>query len=99
MEMLERVSDVLRMLAHPHRLKIIEVLEGREDAPVHEIADQIGLTQAPTSQHLNKMRRMGIVDAKRNGKEMRYFISDARSVSILGCIRKRRTNKKGRENS
>ena len=37
-EFLRRTAQVLRMLAHPHRLKIVEILEGREGVPVHEIS-------------------------------------------------------------
>jgi len=87
--MLQRVSEVIRLLAHPHRLKIIEILEGSEGVSVHEIAERLQLPHAATSQHLNKMRRLGIVEGNRQGKEVYYSISDERSLSILNCVRKR----------
>ena len=91
-EFLRRTAQVLRMLAHPHRLKIVEILEGcDEGVPVHEITARLGLPQASTSQHLNQMRRVGLVDCDRRGREVRYRIADDRSLSILDCIRKRRT--------
>lgn len=88
-QLFERVSEVLKVLAHPHRLKIIEVLEREESAPVFEIAADIGLPQAATSQHLNHLKRAGIVAADRRGKEVWYSISDRRSISVLKCIREK----------
>ena len=87
---LARVAEVLRLLAHPHRLKIVELLEGSDGVPVHAITERLGLAHAATSQHLNQMRRAGIVSATRAGREVRYRIADPRSISILNCIRKGR---------
>lgn len=91
LEFLERTARMLRLLAHPHRLKIIEILEGRKDGvAVHDIAVQLDLAHAATSQHLNHMRRVGLVEAVRDGRLVRYRIADDRSLSILNCIRKGR---------
>ena len=85
-EILGRMAQVLRLLAHPDRLRIIEILEAGA-APVHGVVDGLGLPQAATSQHLNQMRRIGLVTAERRGKEVWYAIADPRSLSILNCIR------------
>ena len=89
-EYLGRVAQMLRLLAHPHRLKIVEMLEKGGSVPVHRITDGLGLSQGATSQHLNQMRRVGLVDSERKGREVRYRIADGRSVSILNCIRGQR---------
>jgi len=86
-EDLSRMAQVLKLLAHPQRLRIIEMLESVDNAPVHDIVNHLGLSQAATSQHLNQMRRVGLVEAERRGKEVWYGISDRRSISILNCIR------------
>ena len=91
-EFLDRVAGVLKLLAHPHRLKIIEILEDSDGIPVHQIVERLDLPQAATSQHLNQMRRMGVVEAVRHGREVWYRIADERSVSILNCIRKGRSS-------
>lgn len=93
-ELLERVSGVLKVLAHPQRLKIIEILEDIREAPVHDIMDRLHLPQAATSQHLNHMRRVGIVAAERRGKEVWYSIADERSIKILHCIRSKQSQHK-----
>ena len=87
---LRRTAQVLRLLAHPRRLKIVEILEGRAGLPVGEIARRVGLPPAATSQHLNQMRRAGLLAADRRGREVRYRVADARSLAILNCIRKKR---------
>ena len=89
MPLLERMADVLKVLAHPHRLRVIEVLESASEAPVHEIVMALGLSQAATSHHLNRMRRAGLISAQRRGKEIWYRIADPDSLTILGCIRKK----------
>ena len=88
-EFLTKTAHVLRLLAHPCRLKIIEVLERGRSMPVYAIVRQLGLSQAATSQHLNQMRRVGLVRSVRHGREVRYEIADATSLTILGCIRKK----------
>jgi len=83
------MADVLRLLAHPYRLKIVEVLQKR-DAPVHELVKLVGIPQSAVSQHLNAMRRIGLLAAERRGREVWYRIADERAVTVLDCIRRRR---------
>jgi len=87
-ELLERMASVLRVLAHPSRLKIIEMLELEKHAPVSRIQTNLGLPQAVTSQHLGHMKRVGLLSATRQGKEVWYSIADRRALTILNCIRK-----------
>lgn len=88
-ELLERMSGTLRVLAHPQRLRIVEILEAETEAPVHEIVARLGLPQAAISQHLNHMRRAGLLKARRRGKEVWYGIAEPSSLIILDCIRKK----------
>lgn len=83
---LNRAAETLKILAHPKRLRIIEILERKQEVPVHSLTEQTGLPQAVVSQHLNQMRRAGLLSAERRGKEMWYSISDPRALSILNCI-------------
>ena len=86
-ETLARMAQVLKVLAHPHRLKIIDILVGEDEAPVHVIVERLNLPQGATSQHLNQMRRANLISAERRGKEVWYRIADRRSLTILNCIR------------
>jgi len=85
-ETLERAAEMLKMLAHPQRLRIIEILEREQEVPVHALIKETGFPQAVVSQHLNQMRRSGLLANERRGKEMWYSITDPRALSILNCI-------------
>lgn len=83
---LERVAVTLRLIAHPVRLRLLQLICERRSAPVHALAAAAGLAPAATSQHLNQMRRLGLVAALRRGREVTYAIADARVRKILDCM-------------
>ena len=56
-EDLARMAKVLKLLAHPYRLKIVDILESEASAPVHALMDRLDLPQAAVSGHLKKKRR------------------------------------------
>lgn len=85
-EALARAAEALKILAHPQRLRIIEILEREQEVPVHALIEETALPQPVVSQHLTQMRRTGLVTAARRGKEMWYSIADERALSILDCI-------------
>jgi ArsR family transcriptional regulator len=86
-ELLDRMAQRLRLLAHADRLRIVEILAAEGAAPVHLLVERLGLPQGATSQHLNQMRRMGLLIGQRKGREVWYRIGDPRSLTILECIR------------
>ena len=85
---LELAADVLRVLGHVARLRLAEILDLGGPLAVHEIIEQSGLRQATVSEHLNKMRRAGIIKALRKGREVWYRIDDPRALTLLNCLRK-----------
>ncbi len=84
--LLARAAEIIKMLGHPERLKIVEVLERRE-ATVSEIQEAIGTPQAIVSQHLARMRGCNIVAAQRDGNHVRYRVVEPKVHHILHCIR------------
>ena len=86
-EDLARMAKVLKLLAHPYRLKIVDILETEAAAPVHGLVARLHLTQAVVSTHLTKMLRLGLVARQRRGKEVWYSLGDRRSLTILNCMR------------
>ncbi|MGD2045324.1 MAG: metalloregulator ArsR/SmtB family transcription factor [Gemmatimonadota bacterium] len=85
-ELLTRAADTIRVLGHPDRLKIVEVLEVR-DASVSEIQEKVGLSQPIASQHLARLRAAGIVDSTRDGQHVIYSLVEPKVEHILRCIR------------
>jgi ArsR family transcriptional regulator len=86
-QVLNRAAEIIKMLGHPERLKIVEILELGE-ATVTEIQDTLDLPQATVSQHLAKMRGAHIVSARRDGNHVYYRIVEPKVGHILTCIRK-----------
>ena len=71
----ELQADVLKTLANARRLEIIHRLaEG--SCEVGRLAAELGLSQPNVSQHLALMRAAGVVIAVRDGREVRYELSD-----------------------
>ena len=83
---LARLAAVLRLLAHPERLRIVGRLERGGAAPVHELMADLALPQGALSQHLNHMKRAGLLQAERRGKEVWYCVADRRAVKVLHCM-------------
>ena len=67
-------AGFLRALASPHRLRIVHRL-GESGCEVNELARDLGLNQATVSQHLAAMRGVGLVDAMRDGRHVRYQLA------------------------
>lgn len=84
---LERVADMLRVLAHPQRLRIIELLEAA-DHTVGGLAAELKISQAACSQHLNRMKAQGLLRARREGREVYYQVANPHALNVLACIRK-----------
>lgn len=83
---LSKAADVIKVIGHPDRLKILEFLEDGEKA-VGEIQDCLDLPQAIVSQHLARMRGWNIVDARRDGTHVFYRIIEPKVGHVLDCIR------------
>jgi DNA-binding transcriptional ArsR family regulator len=79
-------ADVLKVLASPRRLEILHRLA---DGPreVGRLADEIGASQPNVSQHLAVLRTAGLVDAERDGREVRYRLTDADVMVACGIMR------------
>lgn len=83
---LRRAAEIIKLLGHPERLKIVEVLEAGE-ATVSQIQEKVGLPQAIVSQHLAKLRGADVVEARREGVRVYYHLTEAKVHHILHCIR------------
>lgn len=89
METLERVAPIIRNVAHPLRLRIIDFLERQGDhKSVSEIIEATGASQAIVSQQLRILKDQGVLAAKREGNYVMYGISDRSVLLLLECIRK-----------
>jgi DNA-binding transcriptional ArsR family regulator len=79
-------AEVLKPLASPRRLEILHVL-ARGPIEVGRLAEAIGATQPNVSQHLAMLRTAGIVEAERDGREVRYRLADPDVMVACGVMR------------
>ena len=79
-------AEVLKTLASPRRLEILHRLaEG--PCEVGRLADELGMSQPNVSQHLAVLRSAGIVEAEREGREVRYRLTDSDVMVACGVMR------------
>ncbi len=90
----EHVSEVLKAVANPVRLRIIEVLNNREMC-VGDIVQALGLKQAITSQQLNMMKDKGVLSCRRDGAKVYYRIENKNVIKLLNCVYDHCEPKKG----
>ena len=89
----EHVAEVLKAVAHPVRLQIIELLETKEMC-VGDIVMALGGKQAITSQQLNMMKDKGVLNCRRDGAKVYYRIEDRSVIRLLHCIHDHYKSKK-----
>jgi rhodanese-related sulfurtransferase/DNA-binding transcriptional ArsR family regulator len=85
--MLEQFATVARAIGSAHRLELLELLAQTERS-VEPLAGLSGLTIANASQHLQQLRRSGLVEARRDGKRVLYRLTDGDVVALLGALRR-----------
>ena len=79
-------ADVLKTLSNPKRLEIVHLLA---DGPreVGKLAEELGISQPNVSQHLAIMRSAGVVEAERDGREVRYRLADPEIIVACETMR------------
>ncbi len=88
LEALSEAAECLRTLAHPHRLRMVQMLL-QGDFPVGELAEACGLPSAMASEHLRLMQRCGFLTSEKNGRQVFYRVAEPHLKQILGCIESR----------
>jgi ArsR family transcriptional regulator, zinc-responsive transcriptional repressor len=83
---LSEAADCLRSIAHPVRLRIIDILLQGE-YPVHQIAECCELAPHQTCEHLRLLKGQGHLAAERRGREVYYRLVNPRLPRLLACLR------------
>ena len=85
--LLEEYARIAQALAAPARLQILEALAQTERG-VDALAARTGLSVANCSQHLQNLRRAGLVTARREGKQVIYALSDLVVLDLMAGLRR-----------
>ena len=76
-----------KMMSNSNRLKVLKLLAAnKEPINVTEIAEAVNIEITTLSNHLFKMREIGLVKAKQSGLNMFYSVKDPAVSKILGCF-------------
>ena len=76
------MAAILKTLAHTHRLFILcNLIQG--EATVSDLLSACGASQSLISQHLTRMRREGLVQARRSGNFIHYRVADAKLSELI----------------
>lgn len=82
----ELQAEILKTLANPRRLEIVHLLASGPHT-VGRMVEELGIAQPNVSQHLALMRSAGVVEAERDGREIRYRLADPDIIVACGLMR------------
>ena len=75
-------ANLFRVLGHPARVRILELLRGGERS-VGALQAELGLDSGGTSKHLSALRRIGLVESRREGTSVFYRVDDEHVFELL----------------
>lgn len=85
LDALNQAAECLKTLAHPHRLRIVQMLlKGRYT--VGELAEACGIPSHMASEHLRLMQRCGFLASEKVGRRTYYSVIEPHLADIMNCI-------------
>jgi ArsR family transcriptional regulator len=87
-ETFELAATIMNAIAHPYRLRILEVLERKPEANVTELCERCGANQPTISRQLARMRAAGVLTTRREGTNVYYRVARPEVLGVLECVRK-----------
>lgn len=80
-------ANLFKGLAHPVRVRVLELLAASDEVPVGDLLADTGLEASHLSQHLAVLRRHHLVVADRRGSQVYYRLAHARVAEFLAVAR------------
>jgi DNA-binding transcriptional ArsR family regulator len=85
LDALVRAAECLKTLAHPHRLRMVQMLlRGRYT--VGELAGACGIPSHMASEHLRLMQRCGLFKSEREGRKAYYQVAEPHLADLMACV-------------
>jgi DNA-binding transcriptional ArsR family regulator len=88
LEVLSEAAECLKTLAHPHRLRMVQLLL-RGHYTVGELAEACDIPSHMASEHLRLMQRCGLLGSRREGRRTYYHVAQPHLAQIMNCIETR----------
>jgi DNA-binding transcriptional ArsR family regulator len=81
----DQAASLLAAMANPSRLMVLcHLIDG--ELTVGALADRVGLNQSPLSQHLARLRALGLVKTRREGQSIHYRLASANVEAVLRTL-------------
>jgi len=81
----DTAAELLAAMANQSRLMILCHLLN-EELTVGELGERVGLNQSPLSQHLSKLRALGLVKTRRDGQSIHYRLASREVEAVLQTL-------------
>jgi DNA-binding transcriptional ArsR family regulator len=88
LESLEEAAECLKTLAHPHRLRMVQMLL-RGHYTVGELAEACSIPSHMASEHLRLMQRCRLLRSEKDGRKAYYQITEPHLAHIMACVEAR----------
>jgi DNA-binding transcriptional ArsR family regulator len=83
---LEKAAFILKTIAHPTRLAIIDILNQHQQLPVNEVCKLLKGEQSVISHHLINMKLKGLLSASKSGNQVYYSLIEPNLLQIITCV-------------
>lgn len=80
-------ANLFKGLAHPYRIRILEILSGSPEVSVAHMITETGLEASHLSQHLSVLRKYGLVESERRGSTVYYRLAFLAIADLLSVAR------------
>jgi DNA-binding transcriptional ArsR family regulator len=88
MKTFDSAARMLKAVAHPARVKIIDCLSQEKRLSVNELKERLDITQSMTSQHLAQLRNTGVLGSRKEANVCYYYILNKNVLKLLECVKR-----------
>lgn len=85
-ESAERLAKLAWAVAHPARVRIVQLLLSRESCMCGEIVDELPLAQSTVSQHLKVLKDSGLIQGEIDGPKVCYCVNQERLSELKEMV-------------
>jgi DNA-binding transcriptional ArsR family regulator len=85
-EKLEKAAYILKTVAHPTRLAVVDLLNLNARLSVNDIGDILKVEQSLLSHHLTTMKLKGILRSEKEGQNVFYSLKEKDVTKLIACI-------------
>ena len=86
LDKLKFAADILKSIAHPLRIGIVQLLMNQTEMSVNDICEKLEAEQSLISHHLTNMRKNGVLSCRREGKSVLYTLELKELEQVVECV-------------